>query len=170
MKIPILNWDVSWSGLWFKYQGDELIYLWPWIREVQSGNGGYFKYRSLHLEGYYSSLAEYLISVGKHEANNSNKLNNIKSYYWDTEILPSWIKDKLRFGLHVVLYNINAQGKPSSFWEAIPSDKRLHFVKDVVVLHCKTMRELQKICDTVEGSFATAIGVKDGTIIYWNQD
>lgn len=167
MKVPILNWDISWSGFWFKYYGDELIYLWPWIREA---NKRHLKYRSLHLDGYYTSLNEYLISIGKNEASTSNKINNIKSYYWDTNILPSWIKDKLRSGIYVVLTNINAGGKPSSFWDAIPADRKIHFAKDVVVLHCKTMREMHTICNTIEESFANAVGVRDGNIVYWNQD
>jgi hypothetical protein len=86
------------------------------------------------------------------------------------DIISQWIKIRFSNEVVVVLTNINADKKPSSFWSNIPYTKKVVFTTDVVVLICKDVGQAKSIVDSVNLDFAEATCYRDGQLTYWNSD
>lgn len=90
-------------------------------------------------------------------------------YNYD-EVFDEWVS--LRFdGEHIViLHDINLSSKPVAFWDNIPDTRRIIFSKDIIVLRCKDLRQVQNIVYSVEKEFAVAYGYKNGKRIIGNYE
>ena len=149
------------KGIWFSYEKDLLCRYWPWYRSSKVAT----YYSSKHDCEFYS-LRDYLKFVG---FTGSHKSKSVMGFTYQ-EILTQWIKMRFSNEIIVMLTNIDATKKPSSFWENVPYAKRGLFTTDVVVLICKDVSQAKILVDSVHVDFADAVCVRDGQVVYWNSD
>lgn len=97
---------------------------------------------------------------------NSSKLKGM-SY---EDIISEWVLAKHRNNHIVVLTNINVQAKNIQFWAKVPTTDMVHFVKDIVILHCTDKTEVSRLVENIPSNFADAIGYSAGTLVINNKD
>lgn len=154
---------VTAEGIDFNYNNDVVTWLWPWNRSYKR------KFQSLIYDTEFKSLKDYWIHVGQQDRPDSYKRVKGKvSGFPLKEAIEDWIKFNLRTGCHVVLWDINLDAKPASFWRTIPEHLRIQFTSDIVVLSCKDHQEASNLCTVIETSFANACAVSGGDVIGWN--
>lgn len=152
---------ISKQGITFNYNNDEITWLWWWKRT--NSNCPYF---SLVYNYWFLNFRQYWLKVGGSERNLPT--SKIQGYSMEN-LISSWIKFNCRTGCYVLLYDINVESKPASFWRTIPDRDKTQLLADVVLLRCKDWDEIQRLCDSITTNFATAAGIKDGHIVYWNE-
>jgi hypothetical protein len=86
------------------------------------------------------------------------------------DILHVWVKSEYAGAHVIVLTEINAEAKDVEFWARIPKGQALEFLKDVVVLYCKDMSEIEKLVPSIGTKFATAYGFCDGNLVLTNKE
>lgn len=151
------------QGITFKYRGDDLTWIWWWNRT----NG--FKYDSATYQKHFESIPNYLIYTGQQTIPFSPSNEKLKGLNYQ-ELIEQWAYYELKFGFNVVLFDIVLQAKPASYWNALGLSDRSKFLQDIVILNCKSIKEVIEICDSIDINFARAIGVNCGNIIYRNED
>ncbi len=97
---------------------------------------------------------------------NSSKLDGAN--YED--IISQWIFFKYPKNHIIVLTNINVDAKNIQFWAKVPKTDTLHFMKDVVILHCKDRTEVLRLIENIPSNFADAHGYSAGSLITYNKD
>lgn len=152
---------ISKKGITFNYNNDEITWIWWWARATRC------VFFSLIYDRHFPSLKYYWMHVGL--AEKPMPLTKIRGFSLEA-ILRAWIKVNLRIGYYVVLYNINVQSKPTSFWRSIPDKDKTQLLSDIVLLKCKDSDEVVSLCDSISTDFASALGVQDGVAIYWNEE
>ncbi len=143
------------EGIWIK--SGILIYSWPWNKKVEAE----FIYPDTR-KGRLLKAAEYL---GKYRITAEEKVQG----YSLEDLVLCWIKNSLQYGQYVVLYDINVSKKSSEFWTIIPEHQKVNLTKDMVLLTCKDVAQVKTLCDSIDINFASAIGVSNGEIFYWNE-
>ena len=147
------------KGITFDYNNDHLTWLWWWNRFPG------IKYESLIYEAGFLSLKQYWMYAGS--VDRPLPVSKLKGYSVE-EMINAWIKLYCRIGLYVVLYDINPEAKPATFWRTIPDKDKKQLLNDVVILSCKDWDQMVSLCDAIEPEFATATGIQDGRPVYWH--
>jgi hypothetical protein len=150
------------DGITFNYNDDEITWFWWWRREVLDVYGAYY---SLIYDLYFYTFREYWIHVGA-IGEKPTPSQKVTSFGWE-EVLRSWARQTLRTGFYVVLYDINIESKPASFWRSVPDRDKIQFTKDLVALRCKSHIQAIELCDSIRTDFAIAIVVADGRVQYY---
>lgn len=149
---------LSTLGIWIEFGKDRLCRVWPWKR-------GYpLKWYSQNLDTYFPSKQSYMENFSKFERKRGENQIGIDL----GEILLEWVQFSYSKQIIVVLFDINVAEKSSTFWDKVPYDRRSVFVKDVVILKCKDIRQAVQIVDSTYSNFAKAFAFKNGKIIYRN--
>lgn len=151
---------ISKKGITFNYNNDEITWLWWWARIS-------YPFRSLIYDLGFYSFKEYWQHVGRTERPLS--ISKIRGYPM-ADMIDAWIKLHCRTGIYVVLYDINVEAKPATFWRSIPDKDKTQLLSDVVVLKCKDTDEMKSLCDSISKDFAQAYGTSDGCVVYWNYE
>lgn len=154
------------AGIWFDYEGDELLWLWWWKRgRLPNGKTG--KYVSLLCDGVFESLKEYWIFWGEYaQACRQDKVYG----YTEAEVFNDWASWSFMRNIVVVLKNINYELKPNYFWASIAPRQRKELKKDVVVLFFNHYDEAKRIFDSIHAEFADAYLYKNGKIQATNNE
>lgn len=97
---------------------------------------------------------------------NSSKLKGFEY----PELISEWVSMKYPLRHLIVLSNISIEAKNIQFWAKVPKTDILHFVKDVVILHCKDKSEVLRLVENIPSSFADAQGYSAGISIIHNKD
>jgi hypothetical protein len=85
-----------------------------------------------------------------------------------SDMVAAWVKLHCRTGIYVILYDINVEAKPATFWRSIPDKDKTQLLSDVVVLKCKDTNEAKALCDSISKDFAESYAIQDGSAFYWN--
>lgn len=146
----------SQTGITFPYNGDSITWIYPWGNR---GEGVFFSNTYLfgfhYFQGYWDRL---------------NSLEELNTYapkvqgFSNEEILIGYLKAKYILGTIVVLWDIDYQAKPSSFWAAMPNQSREHFLKDVVVLNCKGLKDASRLAKSSR-TFSRVVVIYNGRVI-----
>ena len=151
---------ISKQGITFEYNNDEITWSWWWTR---TSNWPFF---SLIYNYHFKSFKQYWVHVGsvKEKPMGLVKLRGVSM----ETLIRAWVKFACRDGFYVVLYDINVDAKPASFWRSIPDKDKKQLLEDAVVLRCKDAEEAKQLCDSIEDNFAQALAVSDGYVFYWS--
>lgn len=147
------------EGITFDYNNDEITWLWWWIRR----HGG--KLVSLVYAAAFSSFKEYWIHVGSVEK--PMPVAKIRGFEIK-DLISTWVWRKFRNGHFVILWDLNLDAKPATFWRSIPDRDKKILSSEVVVLACKGYDEMRMLCDSIDENFALALGTCDGHVVYSN--
>lgn len=151
------------EGIVFSYHGDVLTWKWPWLpRENTKFSSAQYKFSCNSLVDYWKQLGV----ISYKETSSISKVAGLSMH----DVISQWVKTNLRFGFYVVLHDINPRVKPMDFWDRVPEKDRVEFAKDVVILRCKDLKEVESLCDSVSTDFAAAEGIVYGEIVYWNEN
>jgi hypothetical protein len=83
------------------------------------------------------------------------------------DLIKFWITDSDNV---VALLNINLTAKDLSFWANVPRESVRHFLKDIVILHCKDESQVKELTLKVGKNFADAYGFSKGVLIINNTE
>jgi hypothetical protein len=86
------------------------------------------------------------------------------------EILAQWVYSKYYNENLIVLTDINVEAKDIQFWAKVPQTEMGHFLKDVVIVHCKDKGEVQRLVENIHPNFAEAYGFSGGTLFTYNKE
>ena len=152
-------------GVNFKYHGDVITWMWPWAR-TPIGN----PYHSSLLNRDFNSFSEYWVSQGEERAFLKLSGEGGKLYGFDLieQVIPFWSSRIWPNEYLVCLTDVNPKSKGPKFWALLDSKKRSSLLKDVVVLRCKDLTEMEVLLDSIDISFAKAFGVLNGAILECN--
>lgn len=150
-------------GIQFKNDSkDILTFVWPW-REVYSKN---YKLHS-YLHGYFSSLANYKKYIS--DLDESCKKAKILGFSTD-DLIMNLVRTMMSDQYVVVLSDLDLSVKSADFWRKVPRSHRLQFKQDIVVLFCKTEKEVVELASSTDTRFGKAYGFSKGNFIAWNED
>lgn len=152
---------ISKKGITFNYNNDEITWIWWWARQYS------LAFYSLIYAFSFKSFKEYWQHVGRHDK--PLGVAKIKGYSLQA-LVYAWARLHCRSGHYVLLFDINVEAKPATFWRSIPDRDKKELLQDLVVLNCKDENEIQSLCDSISRDFATAIGIRDGHVVYWNEE
>lgn len=130
-----------------KFGGYE--WYWPWNRT----KGAYYSHK---LDEFFNSKKEMLCALSSELS-----IPRVEGFTFEG-IISEWAKHNLRHGFFVILYDINPETKPSTFWRSLPYREAVHFSKDIVVLKTKDYTEAKRLCYSIPKNFAKAIVIKKG--------
>jgi hypothetical protein len=145
------------KGLWFTYMGDKICFMWFWNSLPNT-------YYSEKLHCTFSSIKEYKKYMGSAVGMKERNIFGI-SY---KNLISSWVRINFDGEYILVLTDIDLSKKPSLFWENIPYIRKMAFTEEVVILKCKDSSQMQNIVDSIESSFATAWGYRNGILVSTN--
>lgn len=151
---------ISKKGITFNYNNDEITWVWWWARIA-------YPFYSMIYDLKFFSFKEYWQHIGRMDK--PLGLAKIKGYSLQS-LVYSWAKLNCRVGHYVLLFDINVEAKPASFWRSIPDRDKKELLEDLVVLKCKDEAEIESLCNSISRDFATAIGIQDGYVVYWNEE
>lgn len=157
---------VSSLGLSVETNKDTLLYFWPWTRP----NVAPFKMAKF----YSKALDQNFLSKSTYTPLINYYLGRVDIYgpkivgFTSAEVIQALVNYKYSIGWFVTLHDINPMKKSSDFWRALPEEKAKILLKDVVILRCKDIAEVQDICRSIDNGFATVLGWRDGNLIDWN--
>lgn len=146
------------EGITFSYNNDEITWFWWWTR--------FRTYYSLIYDFHFNTIKDYWIHVGSVEK--PVPMTKIRGFSL-LDPLKAWIKYHFRVGYYVILFDINVEAKPASFWRSIPDRDKKLFNSELVVLTCKDAKEMTTLCDSVDKNFAAAMGIVNGEVVYNNE-
>lgn len=152
------------QGIVFKTKTGFLTWLWWWGRQegfkylTPSGN------RFFSIEDYYMTLGARVAPLPA-----PAEKKKVNGYDYD-DIVTMWSELYLKVGCWVVMYDINTQRKPATYWQLMGQSDRMAFTQDLVTLKCKDMGEAYQICNSVDRDFAKAMVIDCGEIVYYNED
>lgn len=92
-------------------------------------------------------------------------LNTIQGFSQE-EIISKWLSTLP--GIVVVLLDIDVAAKSKLFWDTVPYETKKEFIKDVVILNCRDISRMEQIIGSIDLTFATALGFKNGQLIRSN--
>lgn len=85
------------------------------------------------------------------------------------DLISQWACSTHFYSNIIVLTNINVGAKNLQFWAKVPKVDIEHFLKDVVILHCKDRTELLRLIENIPPDFADAWGFGSGQLIQTNE-
>lgn len=153
-------------GIWFNYNGDELLWLWWWNRH-KLPNGKKAKYESLLCESSFEDLQEYWMFWGEYaQACRQDKVYG----YSEDEVFQSWAQLSWIRNIVVILRHINYELKPGYFWASIGHRQRAQLKKDVAVLFFNRPEDAEKVFNSIQPEFAEAYYYKYGKLMATNNE
>lgn len=162
------------AGIWFNYYGDNMLWRWPWKREIWEDHGpygrGYADLPAFHSTMYsknFNSRREYWMHIGALEE--MTRKYRVRSFN-TIDVLTSWVRAAFPVDYIVILTEINIAAKDSSFWLKLPQHYRPHFLGDYVVLTCGSTNDVYRLCDSIPIDFAIAYGFSGGVLIEDNTE
>lgn len=150
---------LSKKGITFDYNNDEITWFWWWAREFAA-------FSSFIYNLNFNRFNEYWQHVGR--ATNHLPVSKIQGFDIE-DLIAAWVKLKYRTGNYVILYNINVEAKPATFWRSIPDRLKTELLSDIVILNGNSGKSAGDLVGAIPKSFATAVMVCDGQI-YWTLD
>lgn len=143
---------ISKKGITFNYNNDEITWFWWWVRD-------YTAFFSLIYNFHFDSFKEYWQKVGS--TDRPLPISKLKGYTVET-MIEAWVRQYCRVGTYLVLYDINVEAKPASFWRTIPDKDKTQLLSDIVVLECKDVVQASRLITAIPDDFAKAMLVRDG--------
>lgn len=150
------------SGVFFKYHGDVVQWMWPWARNKYSA-----PYHSSFLTRDFNNFRDYWLLYGEDRAlvKLSNGDGRLHGFDLMLEIIPQWLSRIWPNEFVICLSNVNTEVKGPKFWSMLREDQRYEFLKDIVILRCKDNSEMETLLESIDIGFASAIGVFNGEIL-----
>jgi hypothetical protein len=149
------------SGIWFKYHGDEMLWVWPWKR--QNGH----KYISVLFEGGFKDLNDYWYFCGGYsEACRKHKIVGFN----EDQVFLEWAEITFRHNIVIILRNVNVIMKSTVFWKSIDVLNRKELLKEIPVLFFHNKKEAEDVIKSVDPEFGEAYLIVRGELIYTNNE
>lgn len=159
---------ISLQGIHLNYYGDEIIWLWPWERDVThiDGKRVSFKIFSFLEKNRYINLADYWFAQGVHaEASRKNKIEGFS----EEDVFFHWAWFNFRHQTVIIMRNLNHQEKPEKFWASIPPAHRAAMLKDIPVLFFPSVYSAMEVAKTIPYEFAETYCFHNGELIFDNR-
>lgn len=151
------------EGLVFYYHGDRILRRWPWLHKRVG------KFRSSHYSRDFDDFDGYVQYVEMTDPMSVRYTDKLQGYSW-RELLTDWVKILYPNENVVVLVNVNASAKGVAFWSRLPKTKVEKLLNDVVVLRCKSPKEVELLVESVTPEFADAYGFSASGVFISNLD
>lgn len=85
------------------------------------------------------------------------------------ELLPEWSARIWPNEFLVCLCHIDPAARSQRFWSMLKKEQITEMLKDVVVLRCKDLTEMETLIESIDRNFADAVGVCNGRLLLTNQ-
>jgi hypothetical protein len=157
-KLPF---SLSWTGIIRVWSDDLLVY--PWL--------SIFTFAFYFISFKYSTS---FVNIDKYLEYRKQVLGEVGEEYRKllgidySDIISQWVYLKFPFEHIIVLSNVNVEAKNIQFWARIPQTESIHFLKDLIILRCKDVSEMNRLIDNISHEFADASGYSAGVLITTN--
>lgn len=148
-------------GILFKLFSRPWIFTWPWLWNKKGmiiSPDESLGWNSVDMFLAYAASMDVLVT-------SSRKISGFSN----TWVIHEWVSVACKKGVVLVLTDIDPSFKKPEFWAAMPREDARAFTNDIVILRCKNLEEMKKICDSIDTRFATATGFYRGQPVYENE-
>ena len=148
-------------GVEFPYHGDVVTYLWPWSK---SG-----RYKSSLYSCDFNNFREYWKRIGSteyaiHYCSPKGKVQGFRIH----EILCDYVSRNMLGRYVVVLCDINASARDSTFWSRMPKHQAEQLTKDIAIFTCDSRAQMLDITTGTPTDFATSYAIEGGVLVESN--
>lgn len=152
---------LSWAGIIRVWSDDRILYTWLSILTFA------FYFFSFKYTTSFVNINNYQKYREQVQSEIGGKYRKLRGLEY-SDIVSQWVYLKFPFEHIIILSNINVEAKNIEFWAKVPKTEAIHFLKDIVLLRCKDISEMNRLINNIAPEFADAHGYSAGILITTN--